>query len=180
MKKTILLFSIILTLSLCSCVNSQTANTQSTTSNQQTTTDSVSEPTSIPATEQPKQKNKGTVSGKYDVEIVTAKTATDFQGNPAIIVTYNFTNNSNANASFLTSVSANAFQNSIQCNVATMMPDVMDAQPSLAEVQPGGTITLECAYSLQDTTNPITVQVDPLMSITNEVNAQMTFSFKNN
>ena len=41
--------------------------------------------------EQPKQKNKGTVSGKYDVEIVTAKTATDFQGNPAIIVTYNFT-----------------------------------------------------------------------------------------
>lgn len=84
--------------------------------------------------EQPKQKNKGTVSGKYDVEIVTAKTATDFQGNPAIIVTYNFTNNSNANASFLTSVSANAFQNSVQCNVATMMPDVMDAQPSLAEV----------------------------------------------
>ncbi|MFR9050948.1 MAG: DUF5067 domain-containing protein, partial [Hominilimicola sp.] len=64
--------------------------------------------------------------------------------------------------------------------VATMMPDVMDAQPSLAEVQPGGTITLECAYSLQDTTNPITVQVGPLMSITNEVNAQMTFSFKNN
>ena len=61
MKKTILLFSIILTLSLCSCVNSQTANTQSTTSNQQTTTDSVSEPTSVPATEQPKQKNKGTV-----------------------------------------------------------------------------------------------------------------------
>ena len=43
MKKTILLFSIILTLSLCSCINSQTANTQSTTSNQQTTTDSVSE-----------------------------------------------------------------------------------------------------------------------------------------
>ena len=55
MKKTILLFSIILTLSLCSCINSQTANTQSTTSNQQTTTDSVSEPTSVPATEQPKE-----------------------------------------------------------------------------------------------------------------------------
>ena len=52
------------------------------------------------------------------------------------------------------------------------MPDVMDAQPSLAEVQPGGTITLECAYSLHDTANPITVQVGPLMSITNEVNAQ--------
>lgn len=180
MKKTILLFSIILTLSLCSCVNSQTANTQSTTSNQQTTTDSISEPTSVPATEQPKQKNKGTVSDKYDVEIVTAKTATDFQGNPAIIVTYNFTNNSNANASFLTSVSANAFQNSVQCNVATMMPDVMDAQPSLAEVQPGGTITLECAYSLQDTANPITVQVGPLINVTGEINAQMTFNFKNN
>lgn len=144
------------------------------------TTDSVSEPTSVPATEQPKQKNKGTVSGKYDVEIVTAKTATDFQGNPAIIVTYNFTNNSNANASFLTSVSANAFQNSVQCNVATMMPDVMDAQPSLAEVQPGGTITLECAYSLQDTANPITVQVGPLINVTGEINAQMTFNFKNN
>ena len=116
MKKTILLFSIILTLSLCSCVNSQTANTQSTTSNQQTTTDSVSEPTSIPATEQPKQKNKGTVSGKYDVEIVTAKTATDFQGNPAIIVTYNFTNNSNANTSFRT---MQCSYNDARCNGRT-------------------------------------------------------------
>ena len=44
-----------------------------------------------------------------------------------------------------------------------MMPDIMDAQPSLAEVQPGGTITLECAYSLHDTANPITVL--PLMTV---------------
>ena len=58
MKKTILLFSIILTLSLCSCGNSQTTNTQSTTSNQQTTTNSVSEPTPAPATEQPSQKKQ--------------------------------------------------------------------------------------------------------------------------
>ena len=56
----------------------------------------------------------------------------------------------------------------------------MDAQPSLAEVQPGGTITLECAYSLQDTANPITVQVGPLINVTGEINAQMTFNFKNN
>lgn len=61
-----------------------------------------------------------------------------------------------------------------------MMPNVMDAQPSLAEVQPGGTITLECAYSLQDTANPITVQVGPLINVTGEINAQMTFNFKNN
>ena len=61
-----------------------------------------------------------------------------------------------------------------------MMPDVMDAQPSLAEVQPGWTITLECAYSLQDTANPITVQVGPLINVTGEINAQMTFNFKNN
>lgn len=160
-----------LTISMTGCGNSPTTNDVPTTGQAENQTN-----TDVPATEQPKQTNKGTVSGKYDVEIVSAKVATDYQGKPAIIVTYNFTNKSDANAAFLTSVGANAFQNSVQCAVATTMPDVMDAQPSLAQVQPGGTLKLECAYSLQDTTNPVTVQVGPLVNVTGEINAQMVFT----
>lgn len=172
MKKKIMLFvALCLVISMTGCGNNQTTGDTPTTNQAENQTN-----TEAPSTEQPKQTNKGTVNGVYDVEIVAAKLATDFQGKPAIIVTYNFTNNSNTNASFLTSVGANAFQNSVQCAVATTMPDVMDAQPSLAQVQPGGTLKLECAYSLQDTTNPVTVQVGPLVNVTGEVNAQMVFT----
>lgn len=171
MKKKLTFFvALCLVIGMTGCGNNKPANETAT----NTTTSQAS--TQPPATEQPKQTNKGTVSGKYDVEIVSAKVATDYQGKPAIIVTYNFTNKSDANAAFLTSVGANAFQNSVQCAVATTMPDVMDAQPSLAQVQPGGTLKLECAYSLQDTTNPVTVQVGPLVNVAGEVNAQMLFT----
>lgn len=170
MKKNLILFvALCLTISMTGCGNNQTTDNTAT---QQATTNE----TQAPATEAPKETNKGTVNGVYDVEIVSAKVATDYQGSPCIIVTYNFTNNSDKNAAFLSSVGNTAFQNSVQCNVATTMPDVMDAQPSLAQVQPGGTLKLECAYSLQDTTNPVTVQVGPLVNVTGEINAQMVFT----
>lgn len=121
---------------------------------------------------------KGIVDNKYDVEIVSAKTATDYQGNPAIVVTYNFTNSSTQNAALLTSVGANAFQNGVQCGVAVMMPDVMDAGPSTAQVQPGATVTADCAYSIKDLENPVTVQVGPLINVNGTVNAQMVFNLQ--
>lgn len=133
--------------------------------------------TEAPTEEQPQLSNKGTVNGQYDVEIVSARISNDYQGNPAAIVTYSFTNNGNSNATFLTSVSANAFQNSVQCGVAVITSGEMDAQPSMSQVQPGGTLEVECAYSLQDTTNPVTIQVGPYVNFSGEVNAQMTFTF---
>ena len=119
---------------------------------------------------------KGTVSGKYDVEIVSSRLATDYDNNPCIIITYNFTNNSDKNAAFLTSVGTTVFQNSIECNTAVIMSDVMDAEPSLSQVQPGGTITVDCAYSLHDTVNPVTVQVAPLFNLSGDIDIQRIFT----
>lgn len=133
--------------------------------------------TEAPTEEQPQLSNKGTVNGQYEVEIVGARISKDYQGNPAAIVTYSFTNNGNSNATFLTSVSANAFQNSVQCGVAVITSGELDSQPSMSQVQPGGTLEVECAYSLQDTTNPVTIQVGPYVNFSGEVNAQMTFTF---
>lgn len=120
--------------------------------------------------------NKGTVSGKYDVEIVGARKGTDYEGKPCVIVTYNFTNNSDSNASFIGSVSAKAFQNSVECEDAIIIDGSVDIHPSIAEVQQGGTITVEEAYCLKDETNVVTIQACPLFSFTDEVNAQMEFN----
>ncbi len=171
MKKFfVLCVSICVICSLAACdTGNETTNTDSPATNQ-------TAETSPPATQAPTQTNKGVVDGKYEVEIVSARTANDYQGKACIIVKYNFTNKNDANAAFLTSVGATAFQNSVQCAVATTMPDVMDAQPSLAQVQPGGTLSLECAYGLQDITNPVTIQVGPLVNISGKIDAQMIFN----
>lgn len=119
--------------------------------------------------------NKGIVDDKYEVEILSYRIANDYSGSPCIVVSYNFTNNSDKNAAMLTSISANAFQNSVECETAVMPSDVMDSQPSLAQVQPGGTVTVECAYVLKDTTNPVTIQVGPLFSLDGAINVQTEF-----
>ncbi len=120
--------------------------------------------------------NKGIVDNKYEVEILSARVVNDYQGNPAVIVTYNFTNKSNTNAAMISSVSAQAFQNSVQCSTAILMDSSYDAAASMSQVQPGGTLQVEYAYSLKDTANPVTVQVRPLFDLNNTVSAEMEFT----
>lgn len=169
-RKLVFLFALsaVITLSACNGRSvSQKSETQSVETEKASQEEKSAEITS-----------KGVVDDKYEVEIISAKTASDYEGNPAIIVKYSFTNNSDKNASFLTSVGTDVFQNSVECDTAIIMSDVMDSDSSMAQVQPGGTATVECAYSLRDTENPVTVQVGPFINISDKINAQKEFTLK--
>lgn len=169
MKRTILLGALCTVILLSACNESTTQTTGDTPTQQSTKTPQVQTPEPVQIT------NSGTVSGKYDVEIVSARTVKDHNGTPCIVVTCNFTNNSDKNANMSTSVGLKVFQNKVECDTAILIGEV-DAAKGLADVQPGGTITAEYGYKLQDTDNLVTIQAGPWVNLNDEINAQMEFN----
>lgn len=110
---------------------------------------------------------------KYVVSIDDATATTDYAGNPAIVVTYTWTNNSDKDASFTFALNAECFQNGVECETAVVQ-DINNGN-SLSELKPGATATTQQAYKLADTSD-VTVEVTELISFSNEILAEKTFS----
>lgn len=116
--------------------------------------------------------------GDYYVEIGSARIGKDYDGNPTIFVTYNFTNNSSENASFLWSVSDMAFQDGVQLESAFVYSDEQyDSGASSLEIKPGATITLEQAYVLRNTASPVDVEVTEFIAF-NDSKLEKTFNIE--
>lgn len=110
---------------------------------------------------------------KYVVSIDDCQVTTDYEGKPAIIVTYTWTNDSDKATSFMVAVSAKAFQNGVQLDTG-IVSDI-DAQSSMSEIKPGATATVQQAYVLDDQSD-VTVECTELISFDNTVIAEKTFS----
>lgn len=116
--------------------------------------------------------------GNYYIEIESARIGKDYDGNPTIFVTYNFTNNGSENASFLWSVSDIAFQDGVQLESAFVYSDDQyDSGASSLEIKPGATITLEQAYVLRNTTSPVDIEVTEFISL-NDNKLEKTFNIE--
>ena len=121
-----------------------------------------------PAEEQPVEE----VQSEYDVTIDGATVTTDYEGAPAMIVDYSFTNNSDEATSFAVACSQKAFQNGVQLETAIVTEDLGNGY--LAEIKPGATTTARMAYSLTDQSD-VTVEVSELISLDDTLLAQATF-----
>ena len=98
--------------------------------------------------------------GDYHVEIKSAALAQDYEGNPALVVTYSWTNNSEDTTSAMVSVSCSAFQNGVGLESAIIMDDsVYDSDSFMTDVRPGTTIDVQSAFLLGDTTSVVEVEV---------------------
>ena len=87
-------------------------------------------------------------------------------------MTYDFTNNSDTNESFLTAVLSSAFQNGIEMETTTGIyenPDSPDdaVSSSWKKLQPGAKLEVKCAYVLSDR-SPVDVEIYDYKSQTNE------------
>ena len=97
--------------------------------------------------------------GDYQLLYKGACIMTDSDGNDAIVLTLDFTNNGKDNASYLWSVDETVMQNGVELEVATVFADydtfetVIEGQ--FADVAPGATLEVRTAYLLQDTTSPV-------------------------
>lgn len=124
--------------------------------------------------QQPEAAQSGGEAADYQVTIGEVTTGEDYQGNPAILVSYTFVNNSDEAVSPLVAVSAKAFQNGVQLEGAIGV-DGAESSKSMSEIKPGASVTYALAYELTDTSD-VTVEVEELFSFSDELLAEKTFS----
>jgi len=97
--------------------------------------------------------------GDYELLYKGACIMEDSDGNDAIVLTLDFTNNGKENASYLWSVNETLMQNGTELEVATVFQDydsfetVIDSQ--FTDIAPGTTLEVRTAYLLHDTTSPV-------------------------
>ena len=88
--------------------------------------------------------SEGTLA-KYDVKIKGAQLCEDYEGNPAIIITYSWTNGSDETTSPMGSMMGEAFQDGVQIETAIVDFEYKD---SMTDVRPGTTIDVEVIYEM--------------------------------
>ena len=99
--------------------------------------------------------------GDYELLYKGASIMEDSDGNDALVLTLDFTNNSKDSGSYVWSVSETAMQNGAELAVATVFTDsdsydtVIDSQ--FTDVAPGETLELRTAFVLADTTSKVEV-----------------------
>ena len=103
--------------------------------------------------------------GDYHVELRGAQLSEDSRGGSALIVTFDWTNNSDSSTISLASVSCEAAQGDADLDVAMIGDDaVCDSTSTLTEAQIGETVTVQYAFSLEDETTPVTVEITELFA----------------
>lgn len=108
--------------------------------------------------------------GDYHVEIRDAALAADYAGNPAIVITYSWTNNSADTTSAMTAMLEKAFQNGVQLDAAIIGDDsVYDSASQTRDIRPGTTIDVECAYLLTSDTAAVEFELSELVSLSRDI-----------
>ena len=98
---------------------------------------------------------------------------TDYEGNPAVIVDFTFTNNSDEATSFAVACAQKAFQNGVELEMAITTDDLGNGY--WAEIKPGASTQARLAYSLTDDSD-VTIEVEELFSLDDTMLAEATFS----
>ncbi len=110
----------------------------------------------------------------YTVSIDALSQTTDYQGKPAVVVTYTWANNSDEATSAAVALMAKAFQNGVQLETAIVSGDI-DNDGYMAEVKPGAGTTYQVAYLIEDQSD-VTVEVSELISFDDTLLAEQVFT----
>lgn len=141
-------------------------------------------PTGVPAgaaqnagnsNEQAADSSSGTL-GDYTVSILDAEQTKDYNGNPALIINFDYQNNSNDSQMFSTAVSCTAYQNGVELSSAFILNGTYDAEASLKKIQPGSSLKVQRAFELPDASAPVTVEVTEFISF-NDKKLTKVFTF---
>jgi len=117
--------------------------------------------------------------GNYVVEIKGAALAEDNEGNPAIIINYAWTNNSEGTTSAMIALIENAFQGGIELDRAYIRnSDTYNSDNRSKDIRPGATFDVQCAFVLRDETSPVEVEISETFSFS-DATATMDFDLEN-
>lgn len=102
----------------------------------------------------------------YHAVIKQAALASDSEGNPAIVITYAWTNNSEEATSPMMKMLEKAFQNGEQLNAAVMGEDSgYNIEARTQDVPPGTTVDVPCAFTLVNEKAPVEFELSALLSL---------------
>lgn len=108
--------------------------------------------------------------GDYHVEIKGMSLANDTDGDPAIVITYAWTNNSDKTTSAEVALMEKAFQDGIQLDTAFILDNsVYDSGLGFKDVRPGSTLDIQAAYSLTSETSPVEFELSEFISFSDEL-----------
>lgn len=97
--------------------------------------------------------------GDYELLYKGACIMEDSDGNDAIVLTLDFTNNSKENASYLWSVDETVMQNGVELEPASIITDYENLETVVSDqftdVAPGATLEVRTAFVLKDTTSEV-------------------------
>lgn len=101
--------------------------------------------------------------GDYKCTVKGAELCKDYEGKDAVLVTFEFTNNSSDAASFDIALDAKAFQDGIGLESAYLADDETDGLVDV-EIKPGVTKEVKKAYILRDTTTAVEMEIAQWLS----------------
>ena len=98
--------------------------------------------------------------GDYAVKITGVRLGKDYDGADAIILDYDFTNNSDETTSAMESLYFQLFQDGVELDFTIITgDDNYDSDSYMKDIRPGVTLSCQCAYVLGNTTSPVEVEV---------------------
>lgn len=110
-----------------------------------------------------------TGTASYTVEIRNVRRATDATGEPAIVVAYAWTNNSDGTINAAGLFQAKAFQGGVQLDAAEIYDvGLYDPTAYTRELRPGATTELQATFRLTSERIPIEFEVTPLPDVPGE------------
>ena len=110
------------------------------------------------------EKSNDTV-GDFKCVVKGAKLCKDWTGKDAVLITYEFTNNSDSAVSFDVALDARAYQDGVGLETAILDEDTdyLDV-----DIKPGVTKEVKKAYNLRDTSTEIEIEVSELISFSDD------------
>lgn len=119
-----------------------------------------------------------TADSDFTVTVDDCTVTEDYEGNPAIVVTYTWTNNSDDTAAFYTTFTVDAYQNGVELDSAYFLAndDEFDLNASSNKIKSGATQTVQVAYKLSDETTDVEIEVTEWLSFDDTVLAEATFA----
>ena len=163
MKKLVtsaLICCMVAALAACSSSNDATTSTPPTES---ATTESATQEAPVSETAEDSAPSDSGTLGDYTVSIKDAVQTTDYEGNPALIINFDFTNNATEAQAFAFVTDTTAFQDGVELEMAIISSDSYNGDAQMKQIQPGITLPVQVAYSLTSQ-NPVTVEVTELIS----------------
>ena len=164
----------LLSLSLMGCSGGSSKSSSDEKAQEQTQQEATNEEAQEESAPQEEQAEEAAPESDIAVTIDNAELGSDYDGNPAVIVTYTFTNVSSEEAeSFLTSCIAEVYQSGVQCDIAFVTGLEGD---SSTKVKAGASTTFQLGYTVTDQ-SPIEIEVKKLFAWDDVVLATATFKF---